>query len=98
MDRRRLYNTDNRGIISSCFIIQGDTMATNTNFNTQESKNNVNLMGIIVMGILILLITQSKKYTPQYHSDVYNSWQDEQIDELRADLNYLEDKLYKKVK
>ncbi len=46
---------------------------------------------LILAGILLLAAT--KKSSKPYHSEVYSSWEEEQIDEMRADLNYLEEKL-----
>ena len=57
-----------------------------------EGKLNWKFAALIII-VLALLFDKTKK---PYHSSVYSSWEEEQIDELRADLNYLEEKLEEK--
>lgn len=59
-----------------------------------ESDKKNTYWGIAIF-ILILLITKSNTSQKPYHSDVYSSWEEEQLDELRADMNYYDDQLEK---
>lgn len=54
-------------------------------------ENKIPTWMLIVLGILIL--SAAKKYERPYHSSVYSSYEEEQMDEMNADINYLLDKL-----
>jgi len=46
------------------------------------------LIVVCVIGYLSILSFGKKTQKP-YHSEVYSSWEEEQLDECRADINYL---------
>lgn len=57
-----------------------------------KEKTSFSWWYVVIFIIILGALTQKKSYK-SYNSEVYSSWEEEQLDECRADINYLLDKL-----